>query len=120
MVNEISNMLIGEPLGETIDRGKQLEVLLTNVCTNLGEAGTLTEGKADLEFLLGIVASYIKAKKEDKLEEGTVTPGTLFEDRVFPQLDAFEEKVEEIEDGDEELSGLVGETTPTPDTDTTT
>ena len=113
MINEISNMLMCETgTVEYIDRGKQLEHILTNVCDLLGEAGTLTEGKADIEFLTGIVASYIKAVDSGTIEEGTEAPGKLFEDRVFPQLDAFEEREEQIEDGDEDLSGLVREDTP--------
>jgi len=121
MINEISNMLMkGDYIIDPLDRGEELEDILTGVCRLLGEAGTLTEGKADMEFLVGIVASYLKAVDSGTIEEGTETPGYLFKTRVFPQLDNFEERVEEIEDGDEGLSGLVGEDTPTQDTDTTT
>ena len=113
MINEISNMLMCETgTVEYMNRGKQLENILTKVCNLLGEAGTLTEGKADMEFLTGIVASYLKAVESATLEEGTETPGELFETRVFPQLDAFDEREETIEDGDEDLSGLVGDDTP--------
>ena len=90
------------------ERGKRLEGILTDVCTLLGEAGTLTEGKADMEFLLGIVASYVKAEESNTLEDDVVTPGKLFEDRVFPQLDNFEEREEKIEDGDTITTEVVG------------
>ena len=113
MINEISNMLMEEGSKPSpLDRGKQLEDILLTVCQGLGEAGTLTEGKADLEFLIGIVATYIKAKDSGQLEDDVQTPGELFEERVFPQLDNFEEREETIEDGDTGTTEVVGGTTP--------
>lgn len=101
---------------ESISRGKQLEDILTNVCNELGKAGTLTEDKADIEFLLGIVASYLLAKHNDKIEEGALLPAELFDTRVFPQIDNFQEvEVEEIEDGDSTTDEVVGRETSTED-----
>ena len=108
MVNEISNMLMCNIEVNKEERGKKLEGILTDVCTLLGEAGTLTEGKADMEFLLGIVASYVKADESGTLEDDVATPGELFEERVFPQLDNFEEREEKIEDGDTDTTEVVG------------
>ena len=89
-------------------RGKELEVLLTNICKLLGEVGTLTEGKADVEFALGVVATYIMAKQKGKLSTGTKPPQVIFDDVLFPQIDKYEEViVEEIgeeEDGEQLLT----------------
>lgn len=79
-------------------RGKKLECVLTDVCLLLGNAADLTDNKADMEFLLSIVASYNIAKREGKLDENVIEPGQLFDERLFNILDNAEEiKTEEIE-----------------------
>ncbi len=93
--------------------GKQLEDILTIVCNKLGRASVLTEGKADLEFLLGIVASYLLSRHRGKLGEDALPPSILFDERVFPQIDNFQEvEVEEIEDGDSTTDEVVGSEAP--------
>ena len=85
-------------------RGQELEGVMTTVFLSLREAEQLTKEKIDLEFLLSIVGSYITAKEQDKLDEGYVTPGELFEERIFPIVDNSELEVEEIENGDRTIS----------------
>lgn len=113
MIQEIAVTLMDEDEVYPYDlegstRGKELEVLLTNICNLLGDVGTLTEGKADVEFALGVVATYIMAKQRDKLPEGTKPPQVIFDDVLFPQIDKYEEViVEEIgedEDGEQLLT----------------
>ena len=98
MVQDISNSLsyverMNEPFND--NRGDELEFYLIEVCEYLGMAGNLTEEKADMEFLLGIVGSYLIANKEGTLEEGVKTPAELFNERLFPILDESEVSVEE-------------------------
>jgi hypothetical protein len=81
-------------------RGAELEGLLTTVFLTLEEVKTLTDNKADIEFLLSIVGSYIVAKKDGTLQEVHKTPSELFDDVVFPMLDEATLEVEEIADGE--------------------
>jgi hypothetical protein len=104
MVQDISNALSSvERMDEPFDtRGQELEYYLIEVAEYLGMAGNLTEKKADMEFLLGIVGSYLIAKEEGKIEEDTKTPSQIFDERLFPVLDEQSEiVVEEITDEEE-------------------
>ena len=83
-----------------MNRGQQLEGLLTTVFLGLKEAEQLTEEKIDLEFMLTIVGSYITAKENGKLSEDHKEPHEIFEERIFPIVDNSELTVEEIPDGD--------------------
>lgn len=78
-----------------IDRGAELEELLTIICTTLGEVGTLTENKADVEFLLGIQGTYLISKKRDKLPDDAQPPSYLYNSNLFPMIDKMEEVVVE-------------------------
>ena len=102
MINDISNALMGVSVGEVLaglSRGEALEDKLTEVCNILGEVGDLTEGKADVELLTSIVATYLISMENGKLLPGVKTPSELFDEVVFPQLDAYEElETEVIED----------------------
>ena len=82
-------------------RGTKLEGLLSTVFLTLEEVKELTDNKADIEFLLSIVGSYITAKNDGTLQEVHKTPSELFDDVVFPMLDESTIDVEEIQDGDE-------------------
>ena len=83
------------------DRGERLEVLLTTVCQTLGEVGSITENKADVEFILGVVGSYLITKKKNKLPEDSRPPSYIFNTSLFPILDNSDEiKTEDIEDGE--------------------
>jgi hypothetical protein len=86
-------------------RGEYTEILLTQVCYMLGDVATLTKGNADIEFILGIVGSYIITKDRGGLEEDTKPPGVLFDDILFPQIDTMEIKKEAIADGDSDDTG---------------
>lgn len=83
------------------DRGERLEVLLTNVCNTLGEVGSLTNNKADLEFILSVVGSYLITKKQGNLPEDSKPPSFIFNTNLFPAIDnASEVEVEDIPDGE--------------------
>ena len=79
-------------------RGTQLEGLLTTVFLTLKDAEQLTEGKIDLEYMLSIVGSYITAKEQGNLAEKHMVPAEIFDERIFPIVDASELTVEEIPD----------------------
>ena len=88
-----------------MNRGQQLEGLLTTVFLALKEAELLTEDKIDLTFLLDIVGSYITAKEKGTLDGEYKEPWELFEERIFTIVDNSELIVEEIEeDGDSTVS----------------
>ena len=90
-----------EVIGEGISRGAQLEIILTNVCNNLSMAGSLTEHKADLEFVLGVVGSYLISTQNSTLGIDAEPPRVIFDETLFPILDNMEEViVEKIEDGE--------------------
>jgi len=79
-------------------RGQTLEDLLTTAFHSLQGAEQLTEEKVDIPFLLNIVGSYITAKEQGKLEEDTVPPSVLFEERIMPIVDESTLVQEKIED----------------------
>jgi len=81
-------------------RGEVLEDVLTEVCERLGEAGVITENKADLEMVLGVVGAYLIAKNKDTLPEDSKPPSYIFDNSLFPMLDneiAEEEIINEEE-----------------------
>jgi len=80
------------------NRGELLEKELTTICNSLGVLSDITEGNADVEFLLNIVAAYIISKKNDKLSEEDKEPSVLFNERLFPMIDNIVEE-EDILDG---------------------
>jgi len=92
---------IGESIGEGVSRGEQLEIVLTNVCKNLAIAGGLTEHKADLEFVLGVVASYLISTQNSTLSIDAEPPRAIFDETLFPILDNMDDVVvEKIADGE--------------------
>ena len=99
MIKDISNGLSSEGYDPLVysSRGERLEELLTIVCEALGEAGSLTENKADLEFAVGVVGSYLISKKIGKLPEDAIPPGVLFEERLFPMIDNYTLEEEAID-----------------------
>jgi len=81
--------------------GKELEMLLTNICKDLGKVSNIVEDSGDLEFLLMIVGSYlIASQSEEGLEEGARPPSVLFDETLMPQIRAMDKvvDVEVIED----------------------
>lgn len=102
MVTTISTGLSQDSyeLAEGETRGTKLEELLTTACNALGDIGTLTENKADVEFLLSIMGSYLISKKQETLPTDVVHPNELFDTNLFPMLDEAVLEVEEIEDED--------------------
>lgn len=107
MVQDITTGLMGDTytLEDGESRGQKLEKLLTTVCNTLGEIGDLTEGKADVGFLLNIQGTYLIGLKAGTLnisDEGFRHPNELFDENLFPMLDTVElreEDIEEEEDG---------------------
>ncbi len=83
-------------------RGEALEDLLTDICDDLGSVAYLTEGKADVEFVLGVVGSYLVAKNSGKLPEDAKPPSYIFNENLFPAIDNMDEViVEEILEDDD-------------------
>ncbi len=90
-------------LDSTYTRGEKLEELLISVCNALGEVGSLTENKADTEFLMFVVGTYLIAIKEGTLADEANPPSELFDSNLFPAIDSMEDIiVEEIEDEEDE------------------
>ena len=109
MINEISTALMGTGIGEVLaglSRGEELEDKLTEVCNLLGEVGDLTEGKADVELLTSIVATYLISVSNGSIPDEAQPPSVLFDEIVFPQLDDFTEVVVEEIPEDEQLTHL--------------
>ena len=87
------------------EKSQVLEECLTSICENLEDVSILTEGKANIEYLLSIVGSYLIGLKEGELDENTRTPAELFEESLFPTLDAIgtiEVEAIEEDEGEEE------------------
>ena len=104
MVQDVSNGLSNTSRMDELfdgDRGGELEYYLTEVCEFLGMAGNLTDEKADMEFMLGVVGSYLIAKQEGTLPEDTRPPRDLFNENLFPALDNMEEVDTEVIEEDE-------------------
>jgi hypothetical protein len=97
-ISNISNGLSNEEYDSSVysSRGEKLEELLTIVCNTLGEVGSLTENKADVSFLLSIVGSYLIGLKNKSLDIDTVPPNVLFNTNLFPLLDNYTDRREEI------------------------
>jgi hypothetical protein len=100
-------------------RGEYVETLLTQACYILGDVATLTKTNADIEFILGVVGSYLISKDRGTLEEGVKPPSMLFDEIMFPQIDTMEIKKELILDGDDigtgEVEGEVSKSTASED-----
>lgn len=103
MIKEISDSLAkgNYNIPDGKDKGEELEFLLTEVCTILGEVGSLTKQKADVDFILGIVGSYMISQKEGTLLADTKPPSFLFNDILFPAIEDSVIDVEVIEDAGE-------------------
>jgi len=89
---------------EVEDRGVELEEELTSICIGLGRVGNLTENKADTEFVLSVVGSYLMAKNTGKLPDDAKPPSYIFNENLFPAIDSMEdvivEEIEEDNDGE--------------------
>ena len=98
MVQDISTGLSEKEytLLDGVSRGQKLEELLCTICNTLGEVGSLTEEKADVEFLLSVVGSYLISKKQGKLSDDVLHPNELFDANLFPMLDNVTLEVEDI------------------------
>ena len=90
------------PTTRYVDKGVRLENLLTNICNDLGRVGNLTNNNADVDFLVGVVGSYLISKHTGKLGEDYKPPSNIFNEILFPQIESMELVVEEIPE-DEEL-----------------
>lgn len=101
-IQDISIGLIDPEYVPSVDesRGVQLQEELEKICRGLAQVGNITEGKADVEFILGIVAAYLISKENDKLPEDSKPPSYIFDENLFPMLDNYEETTEEIKDED--------------------
>ena len=89
MIQDIS-LGLSEYVEEDLDytsRGEVLEELLTDACIALGKAGKLTENKADLEMVLGVVGAYLITKSRGTLPEDSKPPSYIFNRNLFPILD---------------------------------
>jgi len=89
-----------EEIPGDMTRGEWTEELLTQICYLLGDVASLTEGKADMEFILSVVGSYLISKERGTLPEDVRPPSFLFDEIMFPQIDTMEITKEKIEDGD--------------------
>jgi hypothetical protein len=100
MISEISSGLSEDTytLPEGVTKGQKLEELLYTICISLGEIGSLTENKADVEFLLSIVGTYIISKNKGELPEDVVHPNELFDRNLFPMLANYTVHKEEIKE----------------------
>lgn len=88
-------------LPDNVTEGMEIERILTNICKDLGKVSYLVDNKADLEFLLMIVGSYLIAQKDGGvgLEEGALAPSELFDINLIPQIRNMSDVVvEAIED----------------------
>jgi len=94
-------------LNESKTRGQYTEELLTNICNLLGEVGSITNNNADVEFIIGVVASYLITKERGNLAEDVRPPSVLFDEVLFPQIDTMEIRKERIEDGDDIIVGEI-------------
>ena len=94
-------------LNESKTRGQYTEELLTNICNLLGEVGSITNNNADVEFIIGVVASYLITKERGNLAEDVKPPSVLFDEVLFPQIDTMEIRKERIEDGDDIIVGEI-------------
>jgi len=97
------------PTTRYVDKGVRLENILTNICNDLGRVGNLTDNNADVDFLVGVVGSYLISKHTNKLGSDYKPPSDIFNEILFPQIESMELKVEEIP-VDEELPKLVDNT----------
>jgi len=86
--------------GETI--GMYVEDALANVSYSLASVYKITEGKIDVDFLLGIVGSYLIALNSDTLEEDTKAPYEIFDTTMVSAMESYVEveAIEEDEDGE--------------------
>jgi len=85
-------------------KGEMLEYMLDSVCSLLGDIAHATDGKADIEFILGIVGAYTISRYNGVLEKDTRPPKELFDEILFPAIESMEVKVEEIEYGDGDIT----------------
>lgn len=101
MVNSLNN--IGQELSdlnsstsyEFKTKGERLEYLLSSICNELGEIYYLTEGKADIPYLISIVGTYLISKKKGLDKEEWLTPAVLFDEEILPMLAKAEMGVEQ-------------------------
>lgn len=82
--------------------GEELELLLTNISRDLSRLAYLTEEKADIEFLLMVVGSYLISKEEGNLDADAVPPAELFDINLIPTIKAMEELVVEAVEEEED------------------
>ena len=107
-INQIGHYLgnNAEPIDEQLsyrDKGEMLEQYLKLMCEIASDIEQLTGNKnVDIDYLLGIEASYLIGIADGSLiEEDTKPPAVLFETSLFPSLDNMfvdTEVIEEEED----------------------
>ena len=85
-------------------KGEMLEDMLTSVCTLLGDVAHLTDGKADIEFILGIVGAYNIAVYNNKLDKDAKPPSVLFDEILFPSIEDMKLNTEEVEYGNDNIT----------------
>jgi hypothetical protein len=85
-----------------MNKGQQLEELLTTAFLSLRQSEQLTEEKIDIPFLLNIVGSYITAKEQDKLDADVKVPAVIFNERIFPMIEESTLVIEDIPQDDGE------------------
>ena len=82
-----------------------LEDHLLNICESLAEANKLTEDKnVNIEYLLTIVGSYLMGVQEGTLDvTSTEPPSKLFEESLYPSIEAAGIIDTEVIEEDEQL-----------------
>jgi hypothetical protein len=100
MLNQIAEKLQPNTITLGVEeetRGQRLHTLLTSICYDLGEAFKLTDGKVDLAYLLSIEGAYLTSLKSGTLPDDVVHPDKLFDDSLFPTLDATKDDTIDVE-----------------------
>lgn len=112
LVNDIAHNYKGDEFSDTVEdydglnfkqKSELLQDCLYTVCEKLSTADKITGGlNTNTEYLLSIVASYLIAIEDGTLPSDSLPPSTLFEESLFPQLEAQTGiVVEAIEEGEE-------------------
>ncbi len=111
LINDIAGSYTGYGEGDYSgvsipDKAELLEEYLISICSSLSEVSKLTEGKANVEYLLSIVGSYLLGIQSEELDLDVTPPKVLFEESLYPSLDAMleEEITVEVIDDEEQIN----------------